>query len=242
MERQLTFKLDVFEGPMELLLFLIGIHKLDIKDIAIAELLEQYLDYLEEMRALERPVTGAFLAMAAHLIYMKTVSLLPRKEEAKQLKEELENRLQLYQMFQALSAQLSERDIYGKTFVHPMQQFESQRSYGCVHESSLLAECFADAVGKMTLKAPVKQEAFVPLVSARLVSVQSKIIYVLRKLYQSGRIAYKEIYVPDDRSANIATFLAVLELIRSGRVALEEEDTVLVFQNRKKTQEESEEA
>ena len=242
MERQLTFKLDVFEGPMELLLFLIGKHKLDIKDIAIAELLEQYLDYLEEMRALERPVTGAFLAMAAHLIYMKTVSLLPRKEEAKQLKEELENRLQLYQMFQALSAQLSERDIYGKTFVHPMQQFESQRSYGCVHESSLLAECFADAVGKMTLKAPVKQEAFVPLVSARLVSVQSKIIHVLRKLYQSGRIAYKEIYVPDDRSANIATFLAVLELIRSGRVALEEEDTVLVFQNRKKTQEESEEA
>ena len=242
MERQLTFKLDVFEGPMELLLFLIGKHKLDIKDIAIAELLEQYLDYLEEMRALERPVTGAFLAMAAHLIYMKTVSLLPRKEEAKQLKEELENRLQLYQMFQALSAQLSERDIYGKTFVHPMQQFESQRSYGCVHESCLLAECFADAVGKMTLKAPVKQEAFVPLVSARLVSVQSKIIYVLRKLYQSGRIAYKEIYVPDDRSANIATFLAVLELIRSGRVALEEEDTVLVFQNRKKTQEESEEA
>ena len=242
MERQLTFKLDVFEGPMALLLFLIGKHKLDIKDIAIAELLEQYLDYLEEMRALERPVTGAFLAMAAHLIYMKTVSLLPRKEEAKQLKEELENRLQLYQMFQALSAQLSERDIYGKTFVHPMQQFESQRSYGCVHESSLLAECFADAVGKMTLKAPVKQEAFVPLVSARLVSVQSKIIYVLRKLYQSGRIAYKEIYVPDDRSANIATFLAVLELIRSGRVALEEEDTVLVFQNRKKTQEESEEA
>ncbi len=242
MERQLTFKLDVFEGPMELLLFLIGKHKLDIKDIAIAELLEQYLDYLEEMRALERPVTGAFLAMAAHLIYMKTVSLLPRKEEAKQLKEELENRLQMYQMFQALSAQLSERDIYGKTFVHPMQQFESQRSYGCVHESSLLAECFADAVGKMTLKAPVKQEAFVPLVSARLVSVQSKIIYVLRKLYQSGRIAYKEIYVPDDRSANIATFLAVLELIRSGRVALEEEDTVLVFQNRKKTQEESEEA
>ena len=242
MERQLTFKLDVFEGPMELLLFLIGKHKLDIKDIAIAELLEQYLDYLEEMRALERPVTGAFLAMAAHLIYMKTVSLLPRKEEAKQLKEELENRLQLYQMFQALSAQLSERDIYGKTFVHPMQQFESQRSYGCVHESSLLAECYADAVGKMTLKAPVKQEAFVPLVSARLVSVQSKIIYVLRKLYQSGRIAYTEIYVPDDRSANIATFLAVLELIRSGRVALEEEDTVLVFQNRKKTQEESEEA
>lgn len=241
MEGQLTFKLDVFEGPMELLLFLIGKHKLDIKDIAIAELLEQYLDYLEEMRALDRPVSGAFLAMAAHLIYMKTVSLLPRKEEAKQLKQELENRLQLYQMYQMLAGKLGEQDEYGKTFLHPPQRFEGDRRYACVHEPGILLNCFSDAVSRMARKAPVKQESFVPLVSARLVSVQSKIIYVLRKLYQSGRIAYEEIYVPTDRSANIATFLAVLELIRSGRVALEEGDTVLVFRKRVRQEEETEE-
>lgn len=240
MERQLTFKLDIFEGPMELLLFLIGKHKLDIKDIAIAELLEQYLDYLEEARALNQPVTGAFLSMAAHLIYMKTVSLLPKKEEAKQLKEELENRLQLYQMFQMLSAELSRRDQFGKTFTHPRQVMPEDTRYACVHEKGILAECFVDAMGKQWRKAPVKQETFAPLVSARLVSVQSKIIYVLRKLYQSGRIAYDEIYQPSDRSANIATFLAVLELIRSGRVALEEDDTVLVFCNRRNKKEETE--
>ncbi len=74
MERQLTFKLESFEGPMELLLYLIGKHKLDIKDIAIAALLEQYLDYIEEARALNQEITGAFLAMAAHLIYIKTIS------------------------------------------------------------------------------------------------------------------------------------------------------------------------
>ncbi len=241
MERQLTFKTDVFEGPMELLLFLIGKHKLDIKDIAINELLEQYLDYLEEARALGRPVTGAFLAMAAHLIYIKTVSLLPKKEEAKQLKEELENRLQLYRMFQLLALRLNERNQFGKTFTHPRQVLPQENRYACVHEKGILAECFADAMGKGVKKAPVKQETFAPLVSARLVSVQSKIIYVLRKLYQSGKVAYAEIYSGDDRSANIATFLAVLELIRSGRVSLEEEDTVLVFCNRRKMKEESEE-
>lgn len=240
MERQLTFKLDVFEGPMELLLFLIGKHKLDIKDIAIAELLEQYLDYLEEARELNQPISGAFLAMAAHLIYMKTVSLLPKKEEAKQLKEELENRLQLYRLFQVLSEELAVLNQYGKTFTHPPQEFPGNARYACVHEKSILAECFAEAMGKQVRKAPVKRETFAPLVSAHLVSVQSKIIYVLRRLYQSGRVDYQDIYIQGDRSANIATFLAVLELIRSGRATLEEEDTVLVFQNRKIKKEETE--
>ncbi len=240
MERQLTFKIDVFEGPMELLLFLIGKHKLDIKDIAINELLEQYLDYLEEAQALGTEITGAFLAMAAHLIYIKTVSLLPKKEEAKQLKEELENRLQLYRMFQMLAGKLSQRDQFGKTFTHPRQALPQENRYACVHEKGILAESFIDAMGKGALKAPVKQETFAPLVSAKLVSVQSKIIYVLRKLYQSGRVSYAEVYHAADRSANIATFLAVLELIRSGRVMLEEDDTVLVFCNRRIKKEESE--
>jgi segregation and condensation protein A len=235
MEGQLTFKLDVFEGPMELLLFLIGKHKLDIQDIAIAELLEQYLDYLEEARALNQPITGAFLSMAAHLIYIKTVSLLPRKEEAKQLKEELENRLQLYQMFRMLAGALSKQDQYGKTFLHPQQAAHSpaEMYYNCVHEKELLSECFVQALGKQWQKRPLQQETFAPLVSAKLVSVQSKIIYLLRRLYQSGRVNYSEVYQPGERSGNIATFLAVLELIRAGRIALEENDTVLVFQNRR---------
>ncbi len=239
MEQQLTFKLEVFEGPMELLLFLIGKHKLDIKDIVIAQLLEQYLDYLEEATALGRPITGAFLAMAAHLIYMKTISLLPKKEEAAKLKEELQNRLQLYQIFCALAVELSQRDQFGQTFTHPKQQISGDNRYACIHDKKLLTECFTDALGKQSRKMPVKQETFAPLVSARLVSVQSKIIFVLRKLYQSGRIAYDEIYQIGDRSANIATFLAVLELIRSGRVSLEEDDTVLVFQNRRIKKEET---
>lgn len=241
MERQLTFKLESFEGPMELLLYLIGKHKLDIKDIAIAGLLEQYLDYIEEARALNQEITGAFLAMAAHLIYIKTLSLLPRQEEAKQLKEELENRLQLYEMFRALSVSLAARDQFGATFVHPEQPSGEQAQYGCVHDKAVLAACFCDAVGRQWEKRPLRQEAFAPLVSARFVSVESKIVYVLRRLYQSGRVAYRGIYQGGSKSANIATFLAVLELIRSGRVALEEDDTVLVFcPRRKRENEESE--
>ena len=86
---QLNFKLDVFEGPLDLLLHLISKHKLNINDIEISKLLEQYLDVIAEMKMADLEVASEFLEMAARLVYIKTVSLLPRHEEAEDLKKEL---------------------------------------------------------------------------------------------------------------------------------------------------------
>ena len=87
---QLEFHLGEFEGPLELLLFLISKHKLNINDIEISALLEQYLDYIERMQAADLEVASEFLEMAARLVYIKTVSLLPRQEEeGEQLRREL---------------------------------------------------------------------------------------------------------------------------------------------------------
>ena len=74
----LQFKLQVFEGPLDLLLHLIAKHKLDINDIEISLLLEQYLDYIAQMKDADLEVTADFLAMAARLVYIKTAALLPR--------------------------------------------------------------------------------------------------------------------------------------------------------------------
>lgn len=84
---QINYKLEVFEGPMDLLLHLISKHKLNINDIPIVELVNQYLDYVRQMKNADFDVAGDFLEMAARLIYIKTVSLLPRQEEAEQLKK-----------------------------------------------------------------------------------------------------------------------------------------------------------
>ena len=83
----LTYKIEVFEGPMDLLLHLISKHKLNINDIPIVELVNQYLDYVRKMEEADFDVAGDFLEMAARLIYIKTVSLLPRHEEAETLKK-----------------------------------------------------------------------------------------------------------------------------------------------------------
>lgn len=84
---QLQFKLDVFEGPLDLLLHLIAKHKLNIYDVEISKLLEQYLDYIEQMKLADLEVASEFLEMAAHLVYIKTVSLLPKHKRSGRTKK-----------------------------------------------------------------------------------------------------------------------------------------------------------
>ena len=93
----LSYKLDVFEGPLDLLLNLIAKNKLNIYDIPIAELLEQYMAQIHEMQAADMDVASEFLEMAARLVHIKSVSLLPKKEEEAALKQELTGQLLEYQ-------------------------------------------------------------------------------------------------------------------------------------------------
>ena len=94
MTEQLSFKVAQVEGPLDLILQLISKHKLNIYDIEIAKLLEQYLDYVEQMQSQQLEIASEFLEMASRLVYIKSVSLLPKHEELEeQLKKELTGQL-----------------------------------------------------------------------------------------------------------------------------------------------------
>ena len=80
-EQTPKYKLEVFEGPLDLLLSLIAKNKIDICDIPIALILEQYMEYLEEMKRFDMEITGDFLVMAATLLYIKSKMLLPRQKD-----------------------------------------------------------------------------------------------------------------------------------------------------------------
>lgn len=90
---QLSYKIDVFEGPMDLLLHLISKHKLNINDIPIVQLVNQYLDYVRQMQEQDFDIAGEFLEMAARLIYIKTVSLCQGTKKPKFLKKNLQANL-----------------------------------------------------------------------------------------------------------------------------------------------------
>ena len=104
----LSYKLEGFEGPLDLLLQLIARNKLNIYDIQLSVLIEQYLAQMEVFRAQEMEISSEFLEMASRLIYIKTVSLLPKHDEIVKLKEELTGELLEYMVCQQMAKKFSE--------------------------------------------------------------------------------------------------------------------------------------
>lgn len=107
----LTFKLqeDNFEGPLDLLLYLVGKNKMNLYDINIMELIEQYTAAIQTMQADKLEVSSEFIDMAAHLVQMKSALLLPRSPEAERMKAELTGRLIEYSTCKQVAAELGSR-------------------------------------------------------------------------------------------------------------------------------------
>ncbi len=227
----LTFKLEVFEGPLDLLLHLINKHKLNIHDIEISHLLEQYLAYIEEARQQDFELAGEFLEMAARLVYIKTVSLLPKPEEALREKQALEGILIEYALCKQAAQRLREGFLGDDCFVRKPMRLKMNLHYCRRHAPEELARVYqslgshAIASGKL-LSDRINEKAIQP----KAVSVISKVVYVLRTLYKGKCVTVESLYEGmTDRSSRVAIFLAVLELTRFGRIALNEDNTMLTI-------------
>ena len=210
---QLSFRTAEFEGPLDLLLHLIAKHKLDIYDVQISALLEQYMAYIRAAQDADLELASEFLEMASRLVYIKTVSLLPRhEEESRQLKTELQGQLLEYQVCKQMAAELGERGQQFRRFVRPPEKIEADTAYRLTHP-----------VGRGLRRLPPPPQAFSGIVARRVVSVSSRIVHLLKRLYRSGRASYGSLFeTSTDRSELVATFLAVLELVKAKRITVED--------------------
>lgn len=230
---KISYKLDVFEGPLDLLLHLISKHKLNINDIPIFELVEQYVDYVRQMKEADMDVASEFIEMAARLVYIKTVSLLPVHEEAEQLKLELTGELIEYRDCKLMAQQLSKQADGVDYICRKPQQLPKDMTYRLVHEPSVILSAYLSAVGKGKRKLPPPIEAFSSIVAHKIVSVNSRIVYIYRRLLKSTRTRLSELFThSNSRSELVATFLAVLELVKNGRIKLSEDNSSITL-NRK---------
>lgn len=229
---KINFKLEVFEGPLDLLLFLISKHKLNIADIEITQLLEQYLAYIEEMKEADLEVASEFLEMAARLVYIKTVSLLPRHEEAEELKRELTGELLELSAIKYVAQKLGAMNKGYQIFVREPLPLEVDNTYRREHQPTELADAFLNVAGKALRKLPPKASEFTPIVSKKVISVTSRIFHILRALYHTGEAELGSFFRSGERSEIVATFLAVLELVKSRRITLSEDNSRIYF-NRK---------
>ncbi len=219
---KLSYKLLDFEGPLDLLLQLISKNKLNIYDIQISLLLEQYMAQIDAMREQDLDVASEFLEMAARLVYLKTVMLLPKHEEADELKKELTGQLLEYQECRQVAAMLASLVTFDQLTRSPAE-LETDLTYRRSHEPRELFEAYFEAAGKGKRRLPPPTAAFSGIVSRKVVSVGSRIIYVLRKLWTGTGVTFDQLFErSESKSQLVATFLAVLELVKAKRVEIDE--------------------
>ena len=216
----LQYKLTSFEGPLDLLLSLIAKNKLNIYDIQISELLEQYLEQINAMQENDMDIESEFLEMASRLVYIKSVMLLPKHEEAEELKKELTGQLLEYQECRKVAAQLGQIVTYD-LYASAPAEIEYDMTYTRVHESADIARAYLSAAGRGKKRLP-PPDAFSGIVSRKIVSVNSRIIYVMRRLYKGAVVRFKALFPNgSEKTELVATFLAVLELVKGKRVRIE---------------------
>lgn len=234
----LTFKLEEFEGPLDLLLHLVSKNKMDLYDVAILDLIDQYTAVIDTLTTGKLDVASEFIEMAARLVQMKSFLLLPRSEEAERMRQELTGQLIEYSACKEIAKKMGA--AAARTFVAVRQpmQVEFDNTYTLKHEAGLLEQAWNALMGRSARKAPPSQERFEPLVTAPFVSVASRVVHVLRSLVTGKVNKLCSLFEKhESRSQTVATFLAVLELVRAGRVTIEDDESLSVRRGYGKKQE-----
>ena len=229
---KISYQLGVFEGPLDLLLTLLSKNKVSIYDVSISLLLEQYMEHIRAMQELDMDVASEFLDMVARLVYLKTVSLLPKHEEEKELRQQLAGELMEYQLCRQMAGELSKQFTFDRMTRKPLE-IPMDHTYRRPHKPEEIRQAYLSAAGRGKRFQPPPAESFDGIVSRPIVSVTSQIVFVLRRLWKKGKISYSRLFgEKHQRSERVAAFLAVLELIKGKRIRVEGEgqDAVITLQ------------
>jgi len=236
----LRFKLSVFEGPLDLLLHLIREHQVDIYDIPIATITEQYLEYLTLWESLDLAVAGEYLVMAATLVEIKSRLLLPAlpsaegEDEPEDPRAELVQKLLEYQRYQGTVETLREweefrRNLYFRGALENPDDYVLPTPEGEMSAAALVA-----ALKRVLAAAGVDDEPVSAVIPRRRVSLRMKMAELVRKVrpHPEGLGFTRLFELPCYRYEIVLTFLALLELLRLGRVSATqkgvEEEIVIV--------------
>ena len=174
--------------------------------------------------------------MAARLVYIKTAILLPRyDDEGEKLKQELQGELIEYQACKNVAAYLKTRFCGNSIFSREPMPIEADNTYCRIHPSEDILKAYLSALGRKQRKLPPPVEAFSGVVHKKLISVPSRAIILLKRLYRSTKLKWNELFEGSGRSESVAMFLAVLELVKGGRISVSDDNaTVELNRNAKK--------
>jgi len=228
-------KLEHFEGPLDLLLYLIKEHEVDIYDIPISLVTQQYLQYLELLKLLDLEVGSEYLLMAATLLRIKSKMLLPRRpeeddDEAVDPREELVQRLLEYRQFKEAAGVLSEHqeknaDVY---YHPPVENWEEELNGVETLDTRLVGNLnLWDLLQAFKFTLDRTTEDPDRTVERETISIEDRMDDILDNLKKRKSVFFSSLFQEElSRSFLIVTFLALLELIRQNRVVFEQTDTL----------------
>lgn len=225
---ELNFKLEFsdgvepFNGPLDLLLDLIRRHKLNIYDIEITVLLDQFLLYLERMTDADIEVTSDFLEMAARLILIKSAALLP-KEEAEKMKQELQGQLIELALAKIMAARLKKHYQGDTIFVRKPVKIDVDTSYNRIHQREEMLIAYSAVAERSRRKKEFERRPVETVVEKSYVTVFTGVVRILKALRQNSVVEMDALYEGQSRSQNVAVFLAILELAKEGRIIISED-------------------
>lgn len=233
----LTLELEAFEGPLDLLLHLINQMEIDIYDIPIAKITDQYMDYIRHMQIVQIDIASEYFVMAATLMRIKSEMLVPRNEHQATIEEDLydeeDPRMQLidllleYKQIKEVIPKFEERSkdragYFGKdpSNIAPYQEKIEMKNQGLTAED--LANVFRDVLKRHQLEMPHSTmiEADEMTVVERMQDIRELI-----NLSVDGRISFSQLIKNPSRKIIVITFLALLELIKDNRVLVQQEST-----------------
>ena len=223
-----------FNGPLDLILLLLSKNKIEIQDVSITAILEQYLAWMDEMKRMDMEIASEFIAMASHLMLIKTKMLLSAAEQAEALSEmelliqslqERQRQEAMERLKPAVSFLESRNELGLGLFTKGPEPFERDRSYRYRHEPGDLLRAFETMTERSKKLLPPPRASFEGIVGREPYPVTKKTGELLKKLLLRGVSALRRLFAGSrSRSEIVATFLAVLELCKTNAVELSEEE------------------
>lgn len=243
----LKVKLQVFEGPLDLLLHLLEKNKVNIYDIPIVEITRQYLAYIDEMKQQDLNIMSEFLVMAATLIDIKSKMLLPKKEEEEEEedpRDELVQKLLEYKMYKCISFELKDRQVDAQRVLFkiptiPKEVLDYEQP---VDLSQLVSDISLTKLNKIFQTIMKKQEDKIDPIRSKFgkiekeeISLTDKMVFLEDYAIRNRNFSFRGLLeAQSSKMEIIVTFLAVLEMMKTGKILISQEnifDDIIIESN-----------
>ncbi len=221
----ISYRLDQFEGPLDLLLTLIKKNKVNITDIPIALICDQYVEYIENAKKMDLEVASEFIVMASELMLIKSRMLLPHEEGTENdPRREIADALRLYQQAKWAARELAPMyEEFGGRFVKGTDDVPPEKGLPLNLDTDMLMKALNAVMRRMKIAMAERKPADLvnPLIKHHVVSVEEKIEEICMMLANEGeRSLYDLLCVSPSRADLVARFMGVLELVKIGRILI----------------------